>query len=71
MRSMVPTSPEKGADTLACFASTTPGADWISGGYYVKCKPSTRLNALANHGNLARGLWETSERLVHRPDTPL
>ena len=32
-------SNEQGADTLIWLASTTPGVDWVSGGYYSRRKP--------------------------------
>jgi NAD(P)-dependent dehydrogenase (short-subunit alcohol dehydrogenase family) len=34
-------SPERGADTIVWLATTTPGKDWLTGGYFANCKPAT------------------------------
>jgi NAD(P)-dependent dehydrogenase (short-subunit alcohol dehydrogenase family) len=64
VHAMVGTPPEKGADQLVWLAEGTPGRDWVSGEFYVKRRTGTRLNRLAHDAELARGLWERSERLV-------
>lgn len=56
-------SPEKGADTLVWLATTTPGADWKPGEYYVKRRPAARTRE-ARDPSLARRLWDESERMV-------
>lgn len=56
-------SPEKGADTLVWLATTTPGADWKPGEYYVKRRPGARTKE-AGDPSLARRLWDESVRLV-------
>ncbi len=56
-------TPEGGADTLVWLATSEPGRDWQSGGYYSRRKPG-RVNPQANDAALARGLWEASATLV-------
>ena len=56
-------SPEKGADTLVWLATTTPGADWKPGEYYVKRRPGARTRE-AGDPSLARRLWDESIRLL-------
>jgi NAD(P)-dependent dehydrogenase (short-subunit alcohol dehydrogenase family) len=34
-------SPERGADTIVWLATTAPGKDWRSGGYFANRKPAT------------------------------
>jgi NAD(P)-dependent dehydrogenase (short-subunit alcohol dehydrogenase family) len=51
----------KGADTLVWLASSTPGADWQSGEYYVK-RTIAKATDQANDPRLARELWEQSAR---------
>jgi NAD(P)-dependent dehydrogenase (short-subunit alcohol dehydrogenase family) len=58
-------SPEKGADTLVWLATTTPGADWSSGGYYAKREPA-RLKKGADDPALAAALWDRSSAMVRR-----
>jgi len=53
-------SPEHGADTIIWLATTTPGNDWTSGGYYADRKPATP-SPLADDQELARRLWDASE----------
>ncbi|MEA2569367.1 MAG: hypothetical protein QOI24_1368 [Acidobacteriota bacterium] len=54
-------SPEKGADTLVWLATTEPNRDWIPGRYYVK-RRETPVSSQASDPELARELWEWSER---------
>jgi NAD(P)-dependent dehydrogenase (short-subunit alcohol dehydrogenase family) len=56
-------SPEKGADTLVWLATAQPGADWVSGEYYVKRKVA-KANAQAYDASLARTLWDRSAAMV-------
>jgi hypothetical protein len=60
---MVMISPEKGADTLVWLATTTAGADWKPGEYFVKRRPGARSRE-ARDPSLARQLWDESVRLV-------
>jgi NAD(P)-dependent dehydrogenase (short-subunit alcohol dehydrogenase family) len=53
-------SPEKGADTLVWLATTR---DWTPGEFYIKRKRS-RTSPQASDANLARELWDWSERAV-------
>ena len=55
-------SPERGADTLVSLASS-PDVAAKTGGYYVKREPR-EPSAAARDDGLARGLWETSERMT-------
>jgi NAD(P)-dependent dehydrogenase (short-subunit alcohol dehydrogenase family) len=52
-------SPEQGADTIIWLATTTPGKDWTSGGYYADRKPATP-SPLADDAELASRLWGAS-----------
>jgi NAD(P)-dependent dehydrogenase (short-subunit alcohol dehydrogenase family) len=52
-------SPEQGADTIVWLATTTPGEQWTSGGYYANRKPATP-SRLAGDEGLAGRLWEQS-----------
>lgn len=56
-------SPEQGADTLVWLATTLPGIDWRSGGYYEK-RSISGANRRAYDPKLAAGLWERSEAMV-------
>ena len=56
-------SPEKGADTLVWLATAEPGADWVSGEYYVKRKVA-KANPQAYDAGLARELWDRSAAMV-------
>ncbi len=58
-------SPEKGADTLVWLATTEPGAQWVSGGYYEK-RRIAKANPQAADADLARELWERSAAMVGR-----
>jgi NAD(P)-dependent dehydrogenase (short-subunit alcohol dehydrogenase family) len=53
-------SPEKGADTLVWLATTR---DWTPGAFYVKRKRG-QTTPQAEHAELARQLWDWSERAV-------
>lgn len=55
-------SPERGADTIIWLATTTPGTDWESGGYYANRKQA-RPNPLVEDPKLSADLWERSESL--------
>jgi NAD(P)-dependent dehydrogenase (short-subunit alcohol dehydrogenase family) len=52
-------SPERGADTLVWLATTTPGKDWTTGGYYANRKPATP-SPRADDTALAKLLWDRS-----------
>ena len=56
-------TPEKGADQLVWLSEGRPGRDWQTGEYYEKRKVA-RTNAQAADAELARGLWERSERML-------
>ena len=64
IRRVVLVSPDQGADQLVWLAETRPGTDWESGTYYEKRKPAKRANSQARDADLARGLWERSEKLI-------
>ena len=55
-------TPEQGADTLLWLAEGQPGVDWQPGEYYVRRAPAA-TSRKAKDGELARALWEKSERL--------
>lgn len=55
-------SPEQGARTIVWLATTRPGKDWESGGYFANCKPA-KPSPSADDRGLAAGLWERSESL--------
>jgi NAD(P)-dependent dehydrogenase (short-subunit alcohol dehydrogenase family) len=59
-------SPERGADTLVWLATSVPGADWVSGGYYSDRRPA-RPNAQAADPDVAARLWDLSADLVGVP----
>ena len=52
-------SPERGADTIVWLATTAPGHDWRSGGYFANRKPATP-SPLADDTSLAEQLWARS-----------
>ena len=56
---LVMRSPERGADTIVWLATTTPGKDWTTGGYYADRKPATP-SPLAEDAGLAKLLWDQS-----------
>jgi hypothetical protein len=55
-------SPERGADTLVWLATSAPGRDWESGGYFADRKPAA-ANPAADDANLAAQLWDRSAQL--------
>jgi NAD(P)-dependent dehydrogenase (short-subunit alcohol dehydrogenase family) len=55
-------SPERGADTLVWLATSTPGRDWESGGYFADRKPANAHPA-ADDANLAAELWHRSAQM--------
>ncbi|WP_312179097.1 SDR family NAD(P)-dependent oxidoreductase [Arthrobacter sp.] len=52
-------SPENGADTLVWLATTSPGEDWLPGGYYSKRRLTTAAKAAYDPAASSR-LWERS-----------
>ncbi|WP_199489999.1 SDR family NAD(P)-dependent oxidoreductase [Meiothermus sp. QL-1] len=62
-------TPEDGGARLAWFAEGTPGKDWLSGEYYEKNKipPKWKIHPQANDVQLAKELWERSEKLAGLP----
>jgi NAD(P)-dependent dehydrogenase (short-subunit alcohol dehydrogenase family) len=52
-------SPERGADTIVWLATTAPGKDWRSGGYFANRKPATP-GPLAEDTEVAGQLWDRS-----------
>jgi NAD(P)-dependent dehydrogenase (short-subunit alcohol dehydrogenase family) len=59
-------SPERGADTLLWLATSVPGQDWVTGGYYQDRRPA-RVSPLADDLALASALWDRSVALVGEP----
>jgi NAD(P)-dependent dehydrogenase (short-subunit alcohol dehydrogenase family) len=55
-------TPERGADTIVWLATSAPGRDWASGGYFADRKPA-RPSPLADDAELAAGLWQASAAL--------
>jgi NAD(P)-dependent dehydrogenase (short-subunit alcohol dehydrogenase family) len=55
-------SPEQGADTIVWLATTKPGQDWPSGGYFASRRPA-KPSPLADDTALARRLWDQSTAL--------
>ncbi|MDQ3281367.1 MAG: SDR family NAD(P)-dependent oxidoreductase [Acidobacteriota bacterium] len=60
LRKLFMISPEKGADTLVWLASTD---DWTPGAFYIRRKRA-RTSREGGNAQLARELWEWSERAV-------
>ena len=54
-------SPERGADTLVWLATSDPGRDWKSGGYFADRKPAA--NRGADDPELAAELWDRSAQM--------
>jgi hypothetical protein len=54
-------SPERGADTLVWLATSDPGRDWESGGYFADRKPAA--NRGADDAGLAAELWDRSAQM--------
>ncbi len=52
-------SPERGADTIVWLATTVPGTDWLSGGYFANRRPAAP-SPLADDRHLAERLWDRS-----------
>ncbi len=63
LRRLVLISPERGAVDLVWLATTEPGTDWVSGGYYAK-RRLTRTHQQADDAELARRLWDRSAEMV-------
>ena len=63
VKNLLTTSPDKGASQLVWLAEGTPGADWRTGAYYEKRRAATSLPE-AQDDDLARRLWDESERMV-------
>ena len=63
IRHLVLVGPQRGSDELVWLASATPGADWVSGEYYVNHKVA-RANPRAYDPLLARKLWDRSLEMV-------
>jgi NAD(P)-dependent dehydrogenase (short-subunit alcohol dehydrogenase family) len=59
-------SPENGADTMVWLATSTPGVDWTSGGYYADRSPA-QTHPQADDRVVAAALWERSAELVGLP----
>lgn len=66
LKKIILISPEKGADTIVWLASTTPGVDWESGQYYIKRQLSHQVNPVALDPQIAKELWEWSEKAVRQ-----
>jgi len=64
LRRLLLISPAKGARTLVWLAAGTPGTDWRSGEYFVKCKVSDAVDPHAVDPENARRLWEESTTMV-------
>lgn len=63
-RSILLTTPEKGAEQLVWLAEGQPGLDWVSGEFYAKKIAGKGLNPLGDDADLAYRLWERSEQLL-------
>ena len=63
-RSMLLTTPDKGAEPLVWLAEGTPGEGWRSGEFYAKKVAGKGLNPLAGDADLASRLWERTEQLL-------
>lgn len=57
------TSSDRGADQLVWLSTSTPGADWQPGQYYVKRKPAT-MHKDAEDTALTERFWDRSRELV-------
>jgi NAD(P)-dependent dehydrogenase (short-subunit alcohol dehydrogenase family) len=60
-------SPERGADQLVWLSESRPGVEWQSGQYYEKREVAKRANSQAVDPDLARDLWDRSEKLIGCP----
>lgn len=56
-------SPERGADTLIWLATSNPGTNWQSAGYYSDRKPA-KPNPLTANPEIAKGLWDRSASII-------
>lgn len=63
-RSLLLTTPDKGAEQLVWLAEGRPGEDWTSGEFYAKKVAGKGLNPLAGDADLASRLWKRSEQLL-------
>lgn len=63
LRGLLLATPEQGAEQLVWLASTTPGADWQSGEYYVKRQPAAMHKNALDTG-LTQRFWNASRELV-------
>ncbi len=63
-------SPERGADTIVWLATTAPGKEWLSGGYFVNRTPATP-SPLADDASLAERLWDRSAAMCGLTETVL
>jgi NAD(P)-dependent dehydrogenase (short-subunit alcohol dehydrogenase family) len=52
-------TPERGADTIVWLATSKPGEDWQTGGYFANRKPA-KASPLADDTHCAAQLWEQS-----------
>ncbi len=52
-------TPREGADTLVWLAESRPGADWESGGYFIR-RQEAPVSRMARSEALAKALWEYS-----------
>ncbi len=57
-------TPEQGADQLVWLATTAPGEEWISGGYYEKRRQPRKVNTQATDPAAAAALWDRSEEML-------
>jgi NAD(P)-dependent dehydrogenase (short-subunit alcohol dehydrogenase family) len=60
-------SAEQGADTLVWLATSTPGRDWVPGGFYVR-RALAKANKQAYDADLASTFWDRSLELVSAGD---
>ncbi|MFH9863872.1 SDR family NAD(P)-dependent oxidoreductase [Streptomyces sp. NPDC017202] len=61
------TTPQKAAGQLVWLAEGRPGTDWESGVYYERRKPAKRTHPQTRDSNVARQLWDESERMLKLP----
>jgi len=62
-RALLPTTPDRGADTLCFLAEAEPGIDFPPGGYVVRRKPAA-VRACVRDPYLAEALWDRTERML-------
>ena len=63
-------SPERGADTLVWLATSSPGVDWVSGGFLADRKPA-RTHRQSTDPAVAARLWDLSLSSSASPDSRL